>query len=345
MRLKDLPVGAVRAPASKSPLYVPGPPPRRAWGRALGVRVALAGLAFIAMAGGIGEQSVLAALGDRPSWRPALKAADPGVALSPHMTTVAGPASVADAPAPEVRAKKADRLPGLALVAPAANPLTELAGLLARPAGIVPSVAARPAERPRAQTAAATPPLVSAYAADRVTIETPFELLLQGETGAAQRHGLVGGGKDHWWSDRPLPDDMASAKQLKCLTEAIYFEARGEPELGQAAVAQVVINRVKNPAYPDDTCSVVYQNRKWYNRCQFTFACDRRKDIVTNKAAWTTAQRIAEAYANGEMWLDSIGAATHYHAQRVEPKWSKLMRRVKTIDNHVFYITKGGGWT
>jgi spore germination cell wall hydrolase CwlJ-like protein len=111
------------------------------------------------------------------------------------------------------------------------------------------------------------------------------------------------------------------------------------------AVAQVVINRVKNPEYPDDVCGVVYQNRNWFKRCQFTFACDRIRDAVRDEKAWSTARRIAESYAAGQAWLPTLGAATHYHARRVSPRWASQMREIKTIDRHVFYITHGGGWT
>ena len=71
---------------------------------------------------------------------------------------------------------------------------------------------------------------------------------------------------------------MFSAKEQKCLANAIYFEARGETLRGQAAVAQVVLNRVRNPAYPETICGVVYQNQNLKNRCQFSFACDGKKD-------------------------------------------------------------------
>lgn len=85
---------------------------------------------------------------------------------------------------------------------------------------------------------------------------------------------------DHWWAVNPLPASVFDAKQQKCLAEAIYFEARSETHRGQVAVAQVVLNRVKNPAYPATICDVVYQNRNLYNECQFSFACDGIRDVV-----------------------------------------------------------------
>lgn len=308
----------------------------------------------------------------------------PSVALArvPGAAAVALAADIVDAHAPAtpggghpVRGPKADRLATvLAAAGPAANAgaLVEEKPLLAAPADAsVPRatfvrlgeddvagtlLAVRPdpeapgtlvlADHERfhaASAAAASASLLSAYAPEkRVSIETPFALLL----GPAERpHGVSGNGLDHWWSDRPLPEDMTSDKQLKCLAEAVYFEARGEPERGQRAVAQVVVNRVKNPAYPDTVCGVVYQNRNWFNRCQFTFACDRVPDKVTDRAAWALAERIAEEYASGAAWIREIGAATHYHADYVSPSWANLMRKVRTIGDHLFYVTYGGGWT
>src|SRR5690606_5661479 len=123
-----------------------------------------------------------------------------------------------------------------------------------------------------------------------------------------------------------------------------YFEARGEPVKGQAAVAQVILNRVRNPAYPDTICGVVYQNKNWRNRCQFSFACDGIKDRVANRQHFRIAQEVAMAVTAGKIWLDEVGTATHYHATYVHPRWAKTMDQVKKIGRHIFYRTFGGGW-
>ncbi|MEO9961273.1 MAG: cell wall hydrolase, partial [Nisaea sp.] len=81
------------------------------------------------------------------------------------------------------------------------------------------------------------------------------------------------GSEDHSWVATPLPASAFAEDEQTCLANGIYFEARGEEEEGQAAVAQVILNRVRNPAYPDTICGVVYQNQSWKNRCQFSFAC------------------------------------------------------------------------
>ena len=193
-----------------------------------------------------------------------------------------------------------------------------------------------------AATAATSASLASAYAPEGGgDLNAPFEALLGGGAGTARQTGPL----DHWWSDRPLPKDMTDARQVKCLAEAIYFEARSELRQGQMAVAQVVVNRVKNPAYPDTVCGVVYQNKHWLNRCQFSFACDRIRDVVTDQASWTQAMEIAEGFAGGKMWLPDIGASTHYHATYVRPAWAPTMKRVERIGQHVFYLTYGGDWT
>ncbi|MEM9223331.1 MAG: cell wall hydrolase [Pseudomonadota bacterium] len=305
----------------------------------------------------IANQDALAAVdADGPTWARALRQPDPGVALSPH---IFGGTPVAVGPGPALSHKgKGARLGGAdrgverALYSPINGLLaTANANQLPWVSFVpVPVPSARPdrlAQRdPSTTAAAALTSMLSAYLPERADIEAPFDLLLAPEKDGEERpHGVSGGGRDHWWSDRPLPKDVASKKSLRCLTEAVYFEARGESELGQRAVAQVVLNRVKNPDYPDDVCGVVFQNKSWRNRCQFTFACDGIKDRVNNPFAWAKAKRIAKAFASGEDWLDEVGAATHYHAKRVNPRWARLMRRVKSIDKHIFYITKGGGWT
>ena len=149
---------------------------------------------------------------------------------------------------------------------------------------------------------------------------------------------------DHAWAATPLPAEVFTAKEQKCLAQGIYFEARGEELKGQAAVAQVILNRVRNPAYPDTICGVVFQNENWRNRCQFSFACDRIPDLILAPWHWKTAKEIAMAVTAGKIWLDEVGSATHYHATYVKPPWGRTMKRVAKIGEHIFYRTYGGGW-
>ncbi|GGD07722.1 cell wall hydrolase [Aureimonas glaciei] len=152
------------------------------------------------------------------------------------------------------------------------------------------------------------------------------------------------GEKDHGWAATPLPISAYTAKEQTCLATGIYFEARGEPELGQAAVAQVILNRVRAPSYPKSICGVVYQNKNWRNRCQFSFACDGQKDKITNKRSYSTAKRIAGEVTRGDTWIAEVGSATHYHATYVAPRWANAMSKVDKIGRHIFYRTFGGGW-
>jgi hypothetical protein len=122
-----------------------------------------------------------------------------------------------------------------------------------------------------------------------------------------------------------------------CLAKAVYFEARSETELGQLAVAKVVLNRLKDPAYPKTICGVVYQGSDRRNSCQFSFACDGLADDVKSKPAWDRSKRIAQKALAGDQTVRIMGAATHYHADYVRPKWSREMRRLIKIGRHIFY--------
>ena len=149
---------------------------------------------------------------------------------------------------------------------------------------------------------------------------------------------------DHAWMSRPLPEHVFSASEQKCLAEGIYFEARGEDVKGQAAVAQVILNRVRNPAYPGTICGVVYQNKSWRNRCQFSFACEGRTPRVRSPHHYKVAQEVGMAVTAGKIFIPEVGSATHYHATYVNPRWARTMEKMKKIGLHVFYRTHGGGW-
>ena len=125
--------------------------------------------------------------------------------------------------------------------------------------------------------------------------------------------------------------------QKDCLARAVYFEARSESELGQLAVAKVILNRVKSKNYPNTICGVVYQGSYRKNSCQFSFACDGRADNPRKGNSWAQAKRVANrALSNGSL-LRVISTATHYHADYVNPRWSRAMDRLIKIGNHIFY--------
>ena len=139
-----------------------------------------------------------------------------------------------------------------------------------------------------------------------------------------------------------LLDQTRLQREQRCLAEAIYFEARSEPETGQAAVAQVVLNRMKSGLYPESACGVVYQNRHRYKACQFTFACEGRSLAIRDGESWASAKRIARDVSEGRTYVASIGASTHYHADYVRPRWSRRLKRNKAVGRHVFYQLRPG---
>lgn len=132
------------------------------------------------------------------------------------------------------------------------------------------------------------------------------------------------------------------AREQRCLAEAIYFEARGESREGQAAVAQVVLNRVSSGLYPSTICGVVFQNRQHYHGCQFSFACEGRSLRVTEPDAWRQAERIAASVTSGRTYLADVGDATHYHADYVRPYWAHRLKKMDVIGHHIFYRLRAG---
>jgi hypothetical protein len=132
-------------------------------------------------------------------------------------------------------------------------------------------------------------------------------------------------------------------KAEKCLAQAVYFEARNEPERGQVAVAQVVLNRVFSPYYPSDVCSVVYQNAHRHLSCQFTFACDGKPEAIRERSAWARATRIAKQTLDAKVWLPEVAKSTHYHASYVRPHWVREMKKMVKHGVHTFYRPRRWG--
>jgi spore germination cell wall hydrolase CwlJ-like protein len=175
-------------------------------------------------------------------------------------------------------------------------------------------------QKPAPPKAAATAP---APAAPQVTVATQ----------------LASGAKPDYAS---LIDPKDSARQMRCLGEAIYFEARSEPEAGQAAVAQVVLNRVRSGIFPTNVCAVVYQDRNRPFACQFSFACEGKSLRIEEPAAWATATRVAQAVVSGANYNPKLVEALNYHANYVYPFWAPSLRRVDRIGAHIFYAMRAG---
>ena len=130
------------------------------------------------------------------------------------------------------------------------------------------------------------------------------------------------------------------SRALQCMTMAIYYEAASESDAGQRAVAQVVLNRVAHPTYPDTVCGVVFQGSARKTGCQFTFTCDGSLARQPSRLAWDRARRIAQDMLHGGVYAP-VGLATHYHTIEIHPYWASSLDRVGTIGAHHFYRWKG----
>ncbi len=148
-------------------------------------------------------------------------------------------------------------------------------------------------------------------------------------------------------SYKPTDERIDEAqKERLCLAQAVYHEARGEPEAGQWAVAEVILNRVASSRYPSSVCGVVFQNASRHNACQFSFACDGRSDMGGKgnrivRESWVKANLIAMAayqrFQKGKTIDVLPDTALYYHTPSVSPKWSQVYRRVAAIGDHIFY--------
>lgn len=167
---------------------------------------------------------------------------------------------------------------------------------------------------------------------------------------------LIGGARLRGMVVRPEPrgdrepvagivynSDWLSAQNVKgggaewqCLSEALYFEARGESVKGQFAVAEVILNRVDSPQYPDSVCGVINQGTGRKYACQFTYTCDGLAENINEKGAWSRVSKIAAIMLDG---ADShlTNGATHYHTRAVRPSWSRKFARTAAIGVHYFY--------
>lgn len=137
----------------------------------------------------------------------------------------------------------------------------------------------------------------------------------------------------------PSGETLDQRRALLCLTQAVYYEAGFEPLQGRRAVAQVVLNRTRHPAFPKSVCGVVYQHNST-PVCQFTFVCDGSLLRQPEAAAWKQAEAVARAALAGYVER-SVGAATHYHADYVAPAWAPMLAKITQVGAHIFYRWPG----
>ena len=135
-------------------------------------------------------------------------------------------------------------------------------------------------------------------------------------------------------------DNLDHRRALLCLTQAVYYEAGFEPMTGRRAVAQVVLNRMRHPAFPKSVCGVVYQGSN-SPVCQFSFVCDGSLYRAPAAGAWKQAQDIARAALDGYV-EQTVGSATHYHADYVAPRWAPMLTKISKLGAHIFYRWPGG---
>ncbi len=136
-----------------------------------------------------------------------------------------------------------------------------------------------------------------------------------------------------WLNNQPVASGGA---EWECLTQALYFEARGESVAGQFAVAEVILNRVDSSRFPNTVCAVVNQGTGKRHQCQFSYTCDGKAEVVNEPAAYTNVGKIARALLDGAPRNLTVGA-TYYHNQSVRPRWSRTFTRTASIDGHLFY--------
>jgi spore germination cell wall hydrolase CwlJ-like protein len=166
---------------------------------------------------------------------------------------------------------------------------------------------------------------ISAESAEALNASVP---VMRGPNPAAPAFGLASAGA------------VDRARSLDCLTAAIYYEAGVEPLDGQRAVAQVVLNRVRHPAYPNTVCGVVFEGAQRRTGCQFSFACDGSLRRTPMPAVWERARSVAAQALNGYVYAP-VGLALNYHANYVVPYWASSLVKNATVGRHIFYVWRG----
>jgi spore germination cell wall hydrolase CwlJ-like protein len=137
----------------------------------------------------------------------------------------------------------------------------------------------------------------------------------------------------------------AEGSDLFCMAEAIYFESRGEPDIGQLAVGITIRNRFNSRRYPDSICEVVRQGRYWKghpvkHKCQFSYFCDGKSEIVSDLRAWQNALDLAAIILSTRLEIAGLENVTHYHSVKVKPDWSRKLYYKTTVGRHLFYVKK-----
>jgi hypothetical protein len=202
------------------------------------------------------------------------------------------------------------------------------------------AVSLLPARTPANAATATLPPAKAAALIEATTGDSAAQMEAVGDRAKLINASLpFAGGPLH--SARPFEvsgGNLDHSRALLCLTQAVYYEAGYEPLEGRRAVAQVVLNRMRHPAFPKSVCGVVYQNNG--RICQFTFVCDGALNRAPSASLWRQAEAIARAALAGYV-ESSVGEATHYHADYVAPRWAPMLAKVAQLGQHIFYRWPG----
>lgn len=174
--------------------------------------------------------------------------------------------------------------------------------------------------------------LAMALSAEREAMRGVPSALIVRVTTPTQEEGEIRRYNREYLMDLPRTND----RQTACLQEAIYHEARGENIYGQFAVAEVILNRVDLPRYPDSVCGVVHQNAHRRNACQFSYACNGRSRAMSEPRARRLAGAIAQVMMSGAP-RELTEGATHFHTTGVRPRWARTFERTAQFGSHLFY--------
>jgi hypothetical protein len=196
----------------------------------------------------------------------------------------------------------------------------------------------------------------AATASEGMSPQGSAEIRRLAEMAVAQQESLLASGEDAVFRNAAIPlgetrletlsggaglarSGPAYDTALRCLAQAVYYEAANEPLRGRRAVAQVVLNRLRHPAYPDSVCGVVYEGAN-ERICQFSFTCDGSLNRGPAPVLWREAEEIARQALAGRQER-SVGTSTHYHADYVLPRWAFEMGKIGQIGRHIFYRFNG----
>ncbi len=176
------------------------------------------------------------------------------------------------------------------------------------------------ADVPKSQRVVEAQPVANLYVAERLAT---YSRLNATQIGYSRE----------WVDAQPA---LKGDEEWACLAEALYFEARGETVKGQFAVAEVILNRVDSPQFPDSVCAVVNQGTGKKYQCQFTYTCDGYKEVINEPRAFKRVGKVAKAMVSGGPRVLTDGA-TYYHTRAVSPRWSRQFERTTSIGQHHFY--------